>query len=37
MKKYVQETKGMEKEAQEMLGELKIKVKAMIKDTKKQN
>lgn len=27
----------MEKEAGEMLGELKLKVKAMIKDTKKQN
>lgn len=27
----------MEKEAGEMLSELKLKVKAMIKDTKKQN
>ena len=37
VRKYVEETKGMEKEAQELLVELKLKVKAMVRDSKKLN
>ena len=37
VRKYVDETKGMEKEAQELLIELKQKARAMVRDSKKQN
>ncbi len=37
VKKYVDETKGMQKEAKELLAELKQKVKTSIKELKKKN
>ena len=37
IKKYLEETKGMEMEAKELFAELKDKVKSVIKEIKKKN